>query len=85
MKLGARPEVKGSSGQDTGGYKILRQDYPIEVPGVPLSTAIRNRKDPENEETIKATCQANKRMNPNMAINKIRWLHYDKIQVERFP
>jgi hypothetical protein len=43
--------------QDMGGYKILRQDYPIEVPGVPLSTAIRNRKDPENEETFKAICR----------------------------
>jgi hypothetical protein len=69
--------------QDTGGYKILRQDYPIEVPGVPLSTAIRNRKDPENEETIKAICRANKRMIPNMAINRIRWMHDDKTQEER--
>ena len=35
------------------GCKILRQDYPVEVPGVPLSMDIQNRKSPENEAIIK--------------------------------
>ena len=35
------------------GCKILRQDYTVEVPGVPLSMDIQNRKSPENEAIIK--------------------------------
>lgn len=69
--------------QETDGCKILRQDYPVEVPGVPLSLDIQNRKSPENEAIIRSICQANKRMMPQIAINRIRWLHNDKAQEER--
>ena len=47
-----------------------------------LSTPIENKKDPENEEIIRVIYQANKRMIPNMAISRIRWLHNDKTQKE---
>lgn len=53
------------------GCKVLRQDYPVEVPGVPLSTTIKNKKDPENENIIREICRANKRMLPSLAINRI--------------
>jgi hypothetical protein len=47
---------------------------------VPLSVTIKNRRDPENENTIREICWANKRVMPSLAINRIRWLHDDKPQ-----
>lgn len=60
---------------DIQGYKVLRQDYPIEVPGVPLSTRVVNTKGPGNEETIQEICQGMRRLIPSFAITKVRWLH----------
>jgi hypothetical protein len=54
--------------QEIDGCKILRQDYPVEVPGVPLSMDIQNRKSPENEAIIRNICQANKRIIPQIEI-----------------
>lgn len=28
------------------GYEILRQDYPVEIPGVPLTLGIKEEKGP---------------------------------------
>jgi hypothetical protein len=69
--------------KEVEGCKVLRQDYPVEVPSVPLSVTIKNRRDPENENTIREICRANKRMIPSLAINRVRWLHDDKTQEER--
>jgi hypothetical protein len=69
--------------KEVEGCKVLRQDYPVEVPGVPLSVTIKNRRDPENENTIREICWANKRVMPSLAINRIRWLHDDKTQEAR--
>jgi len=59
---GAKSEDQGPDvePQEIDDCKNLRQDYPIEVPGVPLTMDIQNRKSPENEQTIRNICQANK-------------------------
>ena len=67
--------------QETEGCKVLRHDYPVEVLGVPLCLGIQNRKSTENDDIIRDIQDVhltNKRIIPNLAINKIRWLHDDK-------
>jgi hypothetical protein len=49
--------------------------YPVEVPGVPLDLGIQNRKSTESDDIIRDIHLANRRIIPNLAINKIRWLH----------
>ena len=66
---------------EVAGCKVLRQDYPVEVPGVPLATGIKHGKALENEEVAKAICNATKRTIPGISINKIRWLHDAKEDV----
>ncbi|PYY19147.1 MAG: hypothetical protein DMG62_24905, partial [Acidobacteria bacterium] len=68
---------------EVAGCKVLRQDYPVEVPGVPLATGIKHGKALENEEVAKAICNATKRTIPGIFINKIRWLHDAKGHDER--
>jgi hypothetical protein len=57
------------------GCKVLRQDYPVEVPGVPLATPIKHGKAIENDEVAKEVSAASKRLIPGITINRIRWLH----------
>ena len=42
------------------GYKVLRQDYLVKVPGVPLAMNIKHGKAVENGEVIKEICTATK-------------------------
>ena len=69
--------------QDGEGYKILRQDYPVEIPGVPLSIGIKEGKGADNTELIRNICNATKKTIPTITINKIRWLLDDKARSER--
>jgi hypothetical protein len=55
----------------------------VEIPGVPLSTPIKHGKTVENDEIIKEICSATKRIIPDMAINRLRWLHDKKGHQER--
>jgi hypothetical protein len=68
---------------ETEGIKILRQDYPIEIWGVPLSLQVHHGKSADNTELIKAICTASKRMLPDLAINRIGWLHNPKQHKKR--
>lgn len=68
---------------EIAGCKVLRQDYPVEVSGVPLTTPIKHGKGVENDEVIKEICTAIKRVIPDMAINRLRWLHDEKGHEER--
>ena len=68
---------------ETEGIKILRQDYPIEIWGVPLALHVNHGKAADNTELIKAICTASKRMLPDLAINRIRWLHNPKQHEKR--
>ncbi len=60
---------------EIAGYKVLRQDYPVEIPGVPLIMNIKHGKAVENEEVIKEICITTKKIIPGITINRIRWLH----------
>src|SRR5437016_5337715 len=69
--------------QEGEGYKILRQDYPVEIPGVPLSLGIKDGKGANNNEMIREICNATKKIIPGIAINRIRWLAGDKARADR--
>jgi hypothetical protein len=69
--------------KETVGCKVLRQDYPVEVLGVPLTTGIKHGKVVDNEEIIKAICAATRRTIPGININRIRWLHDAKGHEDR--
>jgi hypothetical protein len=70
-----QPEVEGC--------KILRQDYLIEVPGVPLRLRVNSGKDADNSSLIREICEGTKRTIPGIAINRIRWLHDPEAQAKR--
>jgi hypothetical protein len=61
-------------------FTILRSDYPVEIPGVPLDLRIACGKNADNAELIRAICAGSKPILPNLAINDIRWLHSEKQQ-----
>jgi hypothetical protein len=69
--------------QETEGFKILRQDYPIEVQAVPLSLDVQNGKDASNTELIREITQATRKILPNLVISRIRWLHDPKTHEKR--
>src|SRR6266513_6517966 len=56
---------------EIAGCKVLRQDYPVEVPGVPLTTEIKHGKVVENDEVIKEICKTTKKIIPGITINRI--------------
>ncbi len=60
---------------EIAGYKVLHQDYPVKIPGVPLIMDIKHGKAVENEEVIKEICTTMKKIIPGITINRIRWLH----------
>jgi len=60
---------------ETEGIKILRQDYPIELWGVPLSLQVNHGKAADNIELIKSIVLTSKRTLPDLAINCIGWLY----------
>ena len=62
---------------------VLRQNYPVEVPGVHLATGIKHSKAVENDEVAKAISAATKRIIPGTAINRICWLHDAKGHEDR--
>jgi hypothetical protein len=66
---------KALNQKEIAGCKVLRQDYPVEVPGIPLTTGIKHGKAVDNKEVIKAICAATRRIIPGININRIRWLH----------
>ena len=68
---------------DAPGCKILRKDYLIEVPSVPLKTPIASGKNADNSELIHSICNATKCLVPGITISRIRWLHAPEIQTKR--
>jgi len=63
---------------EIAGCKVLRQDYPVKVPGVPLTTEIKHGKAVENDEVIKEICRTTKKIIPGITINRIHWIHNKK-------
>jgi len=60
------------------GMKILRQDYPVEILGVPLTLQVASGKDADNSGILSEIRTASQPFVPNLAINRIRWLHAPK-------
>jgi hypothetical protein len=58
--------------------RILRQDYPVELWGVPLTTPIDTGKSANNTALMQGMCAASRAIIPTLSINKIRWLHTPK-------
>ena len=48
------------NGSDAPECKILRKDYLIEVPGIPLKTCIASSTNADNSELIQSICNATK-------------------------
>jgi hypothetical protein len=69
--------------QEVEGCKILRQDYPVEVPGVPLSVTIKDGKGDGNADLIKEICHGTRKTVPGIMINRVRWLLDDSARAER--
>jgi hypothetical protein len=67
---------------DTGAIKVLRQDYPVELWGVPLSTDVASGKDANNQGLIQSIIGTSKHI-AGLAINKVRWLHAPKAHAAR--
>ncbi|CCU75202.1 AIR1 domain-containing protein [Blumeria hordei DH14] len=59
-------------------FKIFRQDFPVEVFGVPLRTRIVGGRDADNYAIIREIETATKVRIPGLRINRIRWLHDGK-------
>src|SRR5947207_12098749 len=68
--------------QDAEGCKVLHQDYPVEIPGVPLTLGIMNKKLAANDVVVKEMGTANRCIIRGIMITKIWWMHDDKMQVE---
>src|SRR5207248_1983975 len=71
------------NGPDAPGCKILRKDYLIEVPGVPLKICVASGANADNSELIQSICNATKRLVPGITISRIRWLHTPEMQAKR--
>jgi hypothetical protein len=67
----------------TADLKILRRDYLVEVPGVPLSTQIAGGKDADNTGLAEAIYTGLRGLTPGLQKTWIRWLHDLKEQERR--
>jgi hypothetical protein len=63
-----------SQATSTDSIKILRQDYPVELWGVPLALEVASGKEANNQLLIQSIITSSKQIN-GLAINKVRWLH----------
>lgn len=57
------------------GLKVLRQDYILEVPGVPRSIQVASGPQANNSELIQSIKQSTIGINTNTEITAVRWLH----------
>lgn len=62
---------------------ILRKDYLVEVPGVPLSMQVAGGKDADNTGLAESICTGSRGLTPGLQITRIRWLHDQKEQERR--
>jgi hypothetical protein len=60
------------------GVKIIREDFPIEVLGVPTSITVQHGKEADNSETIKKIKQGTERIIPGFDISRVAWIHGKK-------
>src|SRR5207248_5570437 len=60
------------------GVKIIREDFPIEVLGVPTSLEVQHGKEADNSETIKRIKQGTERIILGFDITRVAWIHGKK-------
>ena len=65
------------------GLKVLRQDYVLEIPGVPLNLQVASGPHADNGELIRRIKKDTARLNPTLEITMVRWLHDAKAQAKR--
>ena len=65
------------------GLKVLRQDYVLEIPGVPLNLQVTSGLHADNGELIRRIKKDTARLNPTLEITMVRWLHDVKAQSKR--
>ena len=63
------------NGPNPTGFKVLRKDYLLEIPGVPLSIQVAKGKHADNQQLLQEICAATKRLIPELSISRISWLH----------
>jgi hypothetical protein len=63
------------NGPNPPGFKVLRKDYLLEIPSVPLSTQVASGKNGDNQQLIQEICIETRRLIPGLAISRISWLH----------
>jgi hypothetical protein len=68
---------------ESEGIKILRQNYIIEIPSVPLTLGVSCCKGADNNTIIKDICDGSKKLVPGIAIDNIQWLHSPEAQSRR--
>ena len=56
----------------TADLKILRRDYLVEVPGVPLCTQVIGGKNADNAGLAEAICTGSRGLTPGLQITRIR-------------
>ena len=61
--------------RNTPGCKILRQDYPVEVIGVPLNTPVESRQGTTNTQIIQKITEATKKLALGITITRVVWLN----------
>jgi hypothetical protein len=65
------------------GAKIIREEFPIEVLGVPTSLPVCHGRDADNSETIKKIKQGTERLIPGLEVSRIAWIHGKKSLLAR--
>jgi hypothetical protein len=63
---------------ETEGFKIIRQDYPVEVAGGPLDLHIEGGKAADNSALKRDIATATGKIVPGVMLTRIRWLHDTK-------
>jgi hypothetical protein len=71
------------NGPNGPGYQILRKDYLVEVPGVPLTLQVAHGRNADNSQLIHSICEATKKIATGTQITRLRWLHQEKKDTDR--
>jgi len=58
--------------------KIIKEDFPIEVLGVPTSLPVQHGREADNSETIKKIKQSTERIIPGFEVSRVAWIHGKK-------
>ena len=69
---------KAQAIQPTPALKVFRNDYMVEVPGVPLTMRVAGEKSTDNALLAANIYEASKTLSSGLQITRIRWLHRER-------